>query len=152
MQSGSLDAVGAEKAARFVGLCSRHTTPLITLVDCPGFLPGVAEEAAGIIKHGACLLRAFASFDGKLITIIVGKAYGGAFIAMGSKKLVSARASRHYAWPSAQVGVMASHAAERIVGSNPIASAQDLLRSGLVDAIIEPSETRSRLMSDLLER
>jgi acetyl-CoA carboxylase carboxyltransferase component len=159
---GVIDAVAAEKAALFVAACDRFRLPLVVLVDTPGFMPGRRQESAGVIRHGASLLRAFAGADVPRITVVLRKAYGGAVITMNSKDL---GADMVFAWPQAEIGIMAADQAVGIVHRRELAksSEPDLLdelttayaaehltaeaaaASGFVDEVIEPRETHDRL-------
>jgi acetyl-CoA carboxylase carboxyltransferase component len=159
---GVIDASGAEKGARFVDACNRFGLPLVVLVDTPGFMPGRRQEQAGVIRHGASLLRAFSAATVPRLTVVLRKAYGGAVITMNSKEL---GADMVFAWPGAEIGIMASTQAVAIVDRRRIAAATDddlsgeLARayaaehltadaaaaSGFVDEVIEPRETRERL-------
>ncbi len=141
-----------------VRFCDAFGIPILTFVDVPGFLPGTQQEHAGIIRHGAKLLYAYAEATVPKLTVITRKAYGGAYDVMSSKHL---RADVNYAWPSAEVAVMGAKGAVEIIFrgksveeetlsyekkfSNPLVAAQ----RGFVDAIIEPRETRTRLCEDL---
>jgi len=156
--AGCLDIDASVKAARFVRFCDAFGIPILTFVDVPGFLPGTQQEHAGIIRHGAKLLYAYAEATVPKLTVITRKAYGGAYDVMSSKHL---RADVNYAWPSAEVAVMGAKGAVEIIFrgksvaeetlsyedkfSNPLVAAQ----RGFVDAIIEPRETRTRLCEDL---
>lgn len=157
--AGCLDVEEASvKAARFVRFADAFGIPLVTLVDVPGFLPGLQQEANGIIRHGAKLLYAYAEATVPKITIIVRKAYGGAYDVMCSKHL---KADYNYAWPGAEVAVMGARGATEIIFkggdidsrtleyaqrfTNPLVAAE----RGFIDEIIDPSETRSRLCSDM---
>jgi acetyl-CoA carboxylase carboxyltransferase component len=161
--AGVIDAAASEKAALFVNSCNRFGLPLVVLVDTPGFMPGKRQEAAGVIRHGASLLRAFASASVLRLTVVLRKAYGGAVITMNSKDL---GADVVFAWPGAEIGIMAASEAVRIVerrrlqateqhealhGALAAAYAQEHLvadvaaASGFVDEVIEPAETRERL-------
>jgi len=156
--AGCLDIDASVKAARFVRFCDAFGIPILTFVDVPGFLPGTQQEHAGIIRHGAKLLYAYAEATVPKLTVITRKAYGGAYDVMASKHL---RADVNYAWPSAEVAVMGAKGAVEIIFrgksveeetlsyedkfSNPLVAAQ----RGFVDAIIEPRETRMRLCEDL---
>jgi propionyl-CoA carboxylase beta chain len=120
--AGCLDADAAVKAARFVRFCDCFNIPLVTLVDVPGFMPGVAQEASGIIRHGAKLLYAFAEATVPKVTVIVRKAYGGAYDVMASKHL---GADINLALPTAQIAVMGPEAAVGVVGKEAIAAAAD---------------------------
>jgi acetyl-CoA carboxylase carboxyltransferase component len=161
---GVIDAAGAEKAALFVERCERFGLPLVVLVDTPGFMPGRRQEAAGVIRHGASLLRAFAGARVPKATVVLRKAYGGAVITMNSRGL---GADMVFAWPSAEIGIMAAEQAVRIVdrrrlaesngdGGALLAELADAYASehltpaaaaecGFVDEVIEPAETRERL-------
>jgi len=164
---GVLDATSAQKAARFVRTCDLYGLPLVVLVDTPGFLPGSRQEAAGVIRHGAKLVHAFAQATVPKVTIVLRKAFGGAFIAMNAKEL---GADLVFAWPSAQLGVMGPKQAVGIVHRKSIAEADDpaqacdrlareyaeqhlaaaaAMRAGHVDEVIPPSHTRDRLAGAL---
>jgi acetyl-CoA carboxylase carboxyltransferase component len=156
---GVIDSDASEKAARFVRTSSSFGLPLVVLVDTPGFMPGVAQESAGVIRHGASLLRAFAEARVPRLTVVLRKAYGGAYITMNSKDL---GAHFTFAWPDAELGVMAARQAVGIINRRELeddASRDELAaryaaehlgadtaaRNGFVDEVIAPSETRSRL-------
>lgn len=160
---GVLDADGSEKAARFVGLCNSFGLPLIAVVDTPGFMPGSRQEQAGVIRHGASLVRAFASARVPKLTVVLRKSYGGAYITMNSRDL---GADLVLAWPEAELGIMSARAAVGIVHGRALRVADDaeseLLRlaasyteehlraeaaaaSGFVDELVDPSRTRERL-------
>jgi len=164
---GVLDADAAQKAARFVRTCNLFGLPLVVLVDTPGFLPGTRQEAAGVIRHGAKLVHAFAEATVPRVTVVVRKAFGGAFIAMNSRDL---GADFVFAWPGAQLGVMGSAQAVEIIHRREIGAADDPERTrdrladayaeehlhagsasaeGFVDEIITPSQTRMRLAAAL---
>lgn len=159
---GVIDAAGAEKAARFVERCDRLRLPLVVLVDTPGFMPGVKQESAGVIRYGANLLRAFAGATVPKLTLVLRKAYGGAVITMNSRGL---GADVVFAWPGAEIGIMAAGQAVDIMHRRQLASApageRDRLASrygeehlsapaaaagGFVDEVIEPGATRDRLV------
>ena len=165
--AGVLDIDSSDKAARFVRFCDCFNIPLITLVDVPGFLPGVAQEHGGIIRHGAKLLYAYCEATVPKITIITRKAYGGAYDVMSSKHV---RGDVNYAWPQAEIAVMGSEGAVNIIFRKEIAEAQDpearraelvaeyhekfaspyvAAGRGYVDEVIEPRETRPRLIDAL---
>lgn len=169
---GSLDAVSAEKAARFVRLCDSFGLPLVVLVDVPGYLPGVTQEWDGVVRRGAKLLHAFAEASVPSVTVVTRKAFGGAYIAMNSRAL---GATRVLAWPDAQVAVMGAAAAVRILHRRELAAVADEERPsleaalaerherssggvdravelGLVDAVITPDETRSAVSQALADR
>jgi acetyl-CoA carboxylase carboxyltransferase component len=157
---GVLDIAASLKGARFVELCSDYGIPLVVLVDTPGFLPGTKQEAGGVISHGARLVRAFAAARVARVTVILRKAYGGAYIAMNAKSL---GADMAVAWPRAEIGIIGARAAAKIVHRRELAAAPnpadtlDVLaaryarnhlspsaaaRLGLIDAVIEPRRTR----------
>jgi acetyl-CoA carboxylase carboxyltransferase component len=164
---GVLDAESSQKAASFVEQCDRFGLPIVVLVDTPGFLPGSRQEQSGVIRHGARLVRAFSAAQVPTLTVVLRKAYGGAFIAMNSKEL---GADMVFAWPRAQLGVMGPKQAVGIIHRRDIAAAPDpgekagrLARAyaeehlsastatalGAVDEIVPPAETRFRLASAL---
>jgi len=166
--AGVLDINASDKSARFVRFCNAFNIPLITFVDVPGFLPGVEQERGGIIRHGAKLLFAYSSATVPKITVVLRKAYGGAYIAMCCKDL---GADRVIAWPTAEIAVMGADGAAEIVFRREIDAAEDkaarrqelvndyreafsnpYVAAGrrLVDDIIEPSETR-KYLADALE-
>lgn len=165
--AGVLDINASDKAARFVRFCDSFNIPIITLVDVPGYMPGVAQEHGGIIRHGAKLLYSYSEATVPKITVIMRKAYGGAYIAMGSKHL---RADVVYAWPNAEIAVMGPEGAVNIVFRKEIKSADDpekkrnelveeyrnkfsnpyVAASRLyVDDVIYPHETRVKLIQSL---
>nr|WP_231703778.1 acyl-CoA carboxylase subunit beta [Arthrobacter sp. zg-Y179] len=169
--AGTLDIAASEKAARFVRNCDAFNIPILTFVDVPGFLPGKDQEFQGIIRRGAKLLYAYAEATVPKLTVITRKAYGGAYIVMGSKKL---GADINLAWPTAQIGVMGAQGAVNILYRAPLKAAADaggdvedvrrqyieqyedeLLNPyqaaelGYVDAVIAPSETRLQLIRGL---
>jgi acetyl-CoA carboxylase carboxyltransferase component len=160
---GVLDAEGSEKAARFVGFCDSFGLPLIAVVDTPGFMPGSRQEQAGVIRHGASLVRAFAAARVPKLTVVLRKSYGGAYITMNSRDL---GADLVLAWPAAELGIMSARAAVGIVNRRELRVAQDedaernrladayaeehlraesAAAAGFVDEIIEPAQTRERL-------
>jgi methylmalonyl-CoA carboxyltransferase large subunit len=166
--AGVLDINASDKAARFVRFCNAFNIPLITFVDVPGFLPGVDQERGGIIRHGAKLLFAYSAATVPKITVVLRKAYGGAYIAMCCKDL---GADRVIAWPTAEVAVMGAEGAAEIVFRREIDAAEDkagrrqelvneyretfsnpFVAAGrrLVDDVIEPAETR-KYLADALE-
>ncbi|MFZ2021294.1 MAG: acyl-CoA carboxylase subunit beta [Terracidiphilus sp.] len=161
--AGALDIDASDKSARFVRFCNAFNIPLLTFVDVPGFLPGVEQERGGIIRHGAKLLFAYSAATVPKITVVLRKAYGGAYIAMCSKGL---GADRVVAWPTAEIAVMGAEGAAEIVFRKEIDAADDkaarrqemvdeyretfsnpYVAAGrrLVDDIISPSETRKYL-------
>jgi propionyl-CoA carboxylase beta chain len=169
--AGTLDIDAAEKAARFVRTCDAFNLPVLTFVDVPGFLPGVGQEHQGIIRRGAKLIYAYAEATVPLVTVITRKAYGGAYIVMGSKQL---GADVNLAWPTAQVAVMGASGAVNILQRRALQDAQaagldveaerqrlvaeyeeaivnpwDAAERGYVDAVIRPSETRGQVVRAL---
>lgn len=158
--AGVLDINSSCKAARFVRFANAFNIPIITLVDVPGFLPGVQQEYGGIIRHGAKLLFAYAEATVPKITIITRKAYGGAYDVMSSKHL---RGDSNYSWPSAEIAVMGPEGAVQIIhrGSKrdkkeleqeyreKFASPLKAAQKGYLDDIISPKETRKRIIEDL---
>jgi acetyl-CoA/propionyl-CoA carboxylase len=165
--AGALDIDSSNKAARFVRFCDCFNIPVITLVDTPGYMPGTNQEHSGIIRHGSKLLYAYCEATIPKITIIIGKAYGGAYIAMGSKNLGT---DMNYAWPTAQIAVLGSEAAVKIMNRKEIASAKDpealkkqlvdnftekfanpyvAASYGTIDSVLDPAETRPVLIRAL---
>ena len=163
VMSGVLDVNSSDKGARFVRFCNAFNIPIVTLVDVPGFLPGVAQEYGGIIRHGAKLLFAYSSATVPKITVVLRKAYGGAYLAMCGKDL---GADRVFAWPSAEIAVMGAEGAAGVVfrkeikeAEDPVAKKAELVQlyrdafstpyvsaaRGLVDDIIEPADTRRKV-------
>jgi acetyl-CoA carboxylase carboxyltransferase component len=164
---GVLDAVGSEKAALFVNFCNSFGLPLIAVVDTPGFMPGSRQEQAGVIRHGASLVRAFAAARVPKVTVVLRKSYGGAYITMNSRDL---GADLVLAWPEAELGIMSARGAVGVVHRRELLSADDVeglrdrladeyfaehLRaetaaaSGFVDELVEPADTRTRLAGAL---
>ena len=167
VKAGTLDIDASEKASRFVRFCDAFNIPILTFVDVPGFLPGTEQEFGGIIRHGAKLLYAFAEATVPRMTVITKKAYGGAYLVMNSKHL---RADVSFAWPTAEIAVMGAEGAVNIVfrkeienASDPERKRADLIREyrqkfstpyaaaerGFIDDVIEPAETRPRLIQAL---
>lgn len=161
--AGCLDIASSTKAARFVRFCDCFNIPLVTFVDVPGFLPGTAQEHGGIIKHGSKLLYAYAEATVPKVTVITRKAYGGAYCVMSSKNL---RGDLNYAWPSAQIAVMGAKGAVEIIFRGDLGDASKTAARvkeyeekfaspfvaagrGFVDDVIEPAETRKRLIRAL---
>jgi acetyl-CoA carboxylase carboxyltransferase component len=165
--AGVLDINASDKAARFIRFCDAFHIPLITLVDTPGFLPGVEQEHDGIIRHGAKLAYAYAEASVPKLTVVLRKAYGGAYIVMGSKTLGT---DLNYAWPAAEIAVMGPDGAVSIVfrkeleqSPDPAAARAEKVRAyredlatpyvaaahGLLNDVITPAETRARLISGL---
>jgi acetyl-CoA carboxylase carboxyltransferase component len=164
---GVLDAAASEKAARFIGFCDSFGIALVAVVDTPGFMPGSRQEQAGVIRHGASLVRAFASARVPKLTLVLRKAYGGAYITMNSRDL---GADLVLAWPEAELGIMSAHGAVGLVHRRELRDAADVeaerarladayteqhLRAraaaaaGFVDELVAPSETRGRLAGAL---
>jgi acetyl-CoA carboxylase carboxyltransferase component len=162
-QGGVLDAVSAQKGARFVSKCNAFGIPLLVLVDTPGYMPGTRQEFAGVIRFGASLVHAFAEATMPRVTVILRKAFGGAYITMNSKDL---GADYVFAWPTAEIGVMGAHPAVGIIHRRELAAAEDPVATrdrlashyehtqlrpqvaaaaGHIDELIEPVATRSRL-------
>jgi acetyl-CoA carboxylase carboxyltransferase component len=160
---GVLDVASSQKGARFVSKCNVFGIPLLVLVDTPGFMPGTKQETGGVIRFGAALVHAFAEATVPRVTVILRKAFGGAFITMNSKDL---GADYVFAWPQAQIGVMGASPAVGIIHRRELAAAEDpdqararlaadyaeaqlspevAARGGYVDQLIAPSETRGRV-------
>jgi propionyl-CoA carboxylase beta chain len=122
VKAGTLDIDSSDKAARFIRFCNVFNIPLVTLVDVPGFMPGVQQERGGIIRHGAKLLFAYAAATVPKITVILRKAYGGAYLAMCSADM---GADFVYAWPTAEIAVMGAEGAVKILYKREIAAAKN---------------------------
>ncbi len=167
VNAGTLDIDASDKASRFVRTCDAFNVPIFTFVDVPGFMPGTDQEHNGIIRHGAKLLYSYSEATVPLLTVITRKAYGGAYDVMASKHL---GADVNYAWPTAEIAVMGPRGAVNILYSDEIDAAddpesrrQDLIDEyreefanpytatdlGFLDDVIEPSQTRPRLVDDL---
>ncbi|NLX62129.1 MAG: methylmalonyl-CoA carboxyltransferase [Tissierellia bacterium] len=169
--AGCLDINASDKAARFIRTCDAFNIPLLNLVDVPGFLPGTDQEYGGIIRHGAKMLYAYSEATVPKVTLIIRKAYGGAYLAMCSKDL---GADQVFAWPSAEIAVMGPEGAANIIfkdeikeSSNPTETRAEKIKEyrdvvanpyiaasrGFIDDVIVPSITRPRLISafDMLE-
>jgi propionyl-CoA carboxylase beta chain len=165
--AGVLDNNASVKAARFVRFCDAFNIPLICLVDVPGFMPGPEQEHGGIIRHGAKLLYAFTEASVPRITVIVRKAYGGAYVVMNSKHI---HGDINYAWPTAEIAVMGAKGASEVIHRKEINSAADpdallnekiekyrkhymnpfvAARRGYIDDVIFPRDTRQRLIRTL---
>ena len=164
---GCLDSLSAEKASRFVRMCDAFGVPLVVLVDTPGFMPGTKQESAAIIRHGAKLLFAFAEATVPRVTVILRRAFGGAYISMNSAEL---GADFVFAWPDASIGIMGATHAVGIVHRREIAAAANpaeervrladsyarehqrafsAARDGHDDEVIAPADTRPRLRAAL---
>lgn len=156
---GVIDAEAAEKTAAFVNTADRFGLPLVVLVDTPGFMPGLRQEKAGVIRHGASLLRAFAGASVPKITVVMRKAYGGAAITMNSRDL---GADLVFAWPGAEIGIMSAGQAVSFVNRRELENggnrdrlageyadrhltAEAAAASGFVDEVIDPADTRASL-------
>lgn len=167
VMAGVIDIDAADKIARFVRLCDCFNVPVVTLVDSPGFLPGIEQEHHGIIRHGAKVLYAYSEATVPKISVITRKAYGGAYVVMSSKYLGT---DVNYAWPSAEIAVMGAEGAANILfkerinaAPNPVAERASLAAdyrqrfnnpyhaasAGYVDDVIEPRETRPKLIAAL---
>jgi acetyl-CoA/propionyl-CoA carboxylase carboxyl transferase subunit len=164
-KGGCLDSASAEKAARFVRMCDSFGVPLVVVVDVPGYLPGGRQEWDGVVRRGAKLLHAFAEAEVPRVTLVTRKAYGGAYIAMNSRSL---GATAVFAWPRAEIAVMGAGAAVEILHRRQLAAAapeqrgallaelttgqarraggvSHALAIGVVDSVVEPAQTRSRI-------
>jgi len=161
--SGALNIDASDKIARFIRTCDAYNIPIVTFVDCPGFLPGVDQEYGGVIRHGAKIIYAYCESTVPKISIVTRKAMGGAYVAMSSKQM---RTDLAFAWPTAQIAVMGAEAAVRVLyreevrgAADPRAKERELIADyrdkffnpyraadvGQVDEVIEPRETRPRL-------
>jgi len=161
--AGVLDINASDKGSKFIRFCNAFNIPLVTLVDVPGFLPGVAQEHGGIIRHGAKLLYAYSAATVPKVTVVLRKAYGGAYLAMCSKDL---GADQVFAWPTAEIAVMGAEGAASVVfrkeidaAEDPVAKRAELVQEyrdtfstpfvaasrGLVDDIINPADTRRKV-------
>ena len=165
--AGTLDIDASEKAARFVRTCDAYNVPILTFVDVPGFLPGTDQEWQGIIRRGSKLLYAYAEATVPKVTVITRKAYGGAYVVLGSKHL---RADVNLAWPTAEIAVMGAEGAVNVIHHRELAAASDPLalhrelvdqyrdtydnpyqaaEHGYLDAVIMPSDTRLEVSAAL---
>ena len=163
VKAGTLDVDSSDKGARFIRFCNAYNIPLVILVDVPGFMPGLAQERGGIIRHGAKMLFAFAAATVPKITVILGKAYGGAYLAMCSKDM---GADFVYAWPTGEIAVMGAEGAVAVIYKKEIESAADpkakqaeliaqyrkefaspyqAAEHGMITDVIMPSETKTKL-------
>jgi acetyl-CoA carboxylase carboxyltransferase component len=165
-RGGVIDVEASQKAARFVSTCADFGLPLVVLVDTPGFVPGSKQESAGIIRHGATLLRAFAAARVPRVTVVLRQAFGGGYITMNSKDL---GADFSFAWPRAKIGVIGARQAVGLTRRSEIEAAPDpagarealaaeyaerqaaavVAREGVIDEVVTPSETRRRLAGAL---
>jgi len=167
VKAGVLDIDSSDKAARFVRFCNAFNIPLVTFVDVPGFMPGIDQEYGGIIRHGAKMLFAYGATTVPKVTVILRKAYGGAYLAMCSKEM---GADKVYAWPSAEIAVMGAEGAAAILYSKDIKNAENphefqldktneyreafttpyaAASRGYIDDVIDPAETKMFLSSSL---
>ncbi|QZY00942.1 acyl-CoA carboxylase subunit beta [Halobaculum rubrum] len=167
VNAGTLDIESSEKGARFVRFCDAFNVPILTFVDVPGFMPGTDQEHNGIIRHGAKLLYAYSEATVPLLTVITRKAYGGAYDVMASKHIGG---DVNYAWPTAEIAVMGPKGAVSILYDDELADADDpeakrqelideyreelanpytAADKGFIDDVLEPTETRPRLIDDL---
>jgi acetyl-CoA carboxylase carboxyltransferase component len=165
--AGALNIDASDKVSRFIRICDAYNIPLVTFVDCPGFLPGVDQEYHGVIRHGAKIIYAYTAATVPKISIVTRKAMGGSYVAMSSKQM---RNDLAYAWPTAQIAVMGAEAAVRILYRKELAAAADPAAMerkcveeyrekffnpyraadlGQIDEVIEPRETRPRLIRAL---
>jgi propionyl-CoA carboxylase beta chain len=165
--AGTLDIDASTKGARFVRFCDAFNIPLVTFEDVPGFLPGTLQEYGGIIRHGAKLLYAFSEATVPKITVITRKAYGGAYCVMSSKHI---RTDVNYAWPTAEIAVMGAEGAVNILYKRELDTAKDVAamraakvaeyrekfanpyvaaERGFIDEVIEPRQTRAKLITAL---
>ncbi len=165
--SGSLDLDSSDKISRFIRICDMFNIPLVTFVDCPGYLPGVDQEYNGVIRHGAKIIYAYAQATVPKLSVITRKAIGGSYVAMSSKQMGNDIA---FAWPSAQIAVMGAEGAAKLLHSKALKEAADPVTAerefiadykerlfnpyhaadvGQIDEVIEPRETRLRLIRAL---
>ena len=165
--AGMLDIDASDKAARFVRFCDAFNVPIVTFVDVPGFMPGTQQEYGGLIRHGAKLLYAYVEATVPKITVILRKAYGGAYIVMGSKEM---RTDINLAWPGSEIAVMGPEGAINVIGRHQIAEADDAeakraemvadyrdqfanpyvaANRGYLDDVIDPAQTRPELVKAL---
>jgi len=165
--SGALDLDSSDKVSRFVSICDMFNIPVVTFVDCPGYLPGVDQEYQGVIRHGAKVIYAYAQATVPKLSVITRKAIGGSYVALSSKQMGNDIA---FAWPTAQIAVMGAEGAARLLHRKEIAAAEDPEKAeaefiadykerlfnpyqaadvGQIDEVIEPSETRLRLIRAL---
>jgi acetyl-CoA carboxylase carboxyltransferase component len=162
--SGALNIDASDKISRFIRICDAYNIPLVTFVDCPGFLPGIDQEYGGVIRHGAKIIYAYCEATVPKISLVTRKAMGGAYVAMCSKQM---RTDLAFAWPTAQIAVMGAAPAVRVLYRNDVLNAPDPAARereliayyrdqffnpyraadvGQIDEVIEPRETRPRLI------
>ncbi len=163
VKAGALDIDASDKGSRFIRFCNAFNIPLVTLVDVPGFLPGIEQERGGIIRHGAKLLFSYSSSTVPKITVILRKAYGGSYLAMCSQEMGT---DLVYAWPTAEIAVMGAEGAVNILYRKELKDAEDRRAKsaelaaeyrakfaspymsasrGYVTDVIEPGDTRGTL-------
>ncbi len=161
VKAGTLDIDASDKGARFIRFCNAFNIPILTLVDVPGFLPGVAQEQGGIIRHGAKMLFAYSAATVPKITVITRKAYGGSYLAMCSRDL---KADMVFAWPTAEIAVMGAEGAVNVLYRKELDAAEDKAKlreqfineyrdrfaspymaasHGMITDVIAPSQTRA---------
>jgi acetyl-CoA carboxylase carboxyltransferase component len=164
---GALNIDASDKISRFIRTCDAYNVPVVTFVDCPGFLPGTDQEYGGVIRHGAKIIYAYCEATVPKISIVTRKAMGGAYVAMSSKQM---RVDLAFAWPTAQIAVMGAEPAVRVLyredvknAPDPAAKERELIAYyrekffnpyraadvGQIDEVIEPRETRPRLIRAL---
>lgn len=164
VMSGALDIDSSDKISRFIRICDTYNVPLVTFVDCPGFLPGVNQEYGGVIRHGAKIIYAYCEATVPKLSIVTRKAIGGSYVALSSKQM---RNDVAFAWPTAQIAVMGAEGAVRILNRQALDKAEDKATLekqfiaeyrekffnpyraadvGQIDEVIEPRETRPRLI------
>jgi acetyl-CoA carboxylase carboxyltransferase component len=165
--SGVLNIDASDKIARFIRICDAFNIPIVTFVDCPGFLPGTDQEYGGVIRHGAKIIYAYCEATVPKISLVTRKAMGGAYVAMSSKQM---RTDLAFAWPTGQIAVMGAAPAVRVLyrddvqsAADPAAKERELVEHyrerffnpyraadvGQIDEVIEPRETRPRLVRAL---
>ena len=161
--AGALNIDASDKIARHIRICDAYNIPVITFIDCPGFLPGTGQEYGGVIRHGAKIIYAYCEATVPMISLVTRKAMGGAYVALSSRQM---RADLTFAWPSGQIAVMGAEGAVNILFRNEIKAAEDpkareqevlaeyreeffnpyrAADIGQIDEVIEPSQTRPRL-------
>ncbi len=165
--SGVLDIDSSDKISRFIRICDVYSIPVITFVDCPGYLPGVEQEYNGVIRHGAKIIYAYCQATVPKISVVTRKAIGGSYVALSSKQMGSDVA---FSWPTGQIAVMGADGAARLLHGRQIKAAEDPAAEeaafiaeyrkqflnpyraadlGQIDEVIEPKETRPRLVRAL---
>jgi acetyl-CoA carboxylase carboxyltransferase component len=161
--SGALNIDASDKIARFIRICDAFNVPIVTFIDCPGFLPGTDQEYGGVIRHGAKIIYAYCEATVPKVSVVTRKAMGGAYVAMSSKQM---RTDLAFAWPTARIAVMGAEPAVRVLyreevrsAADPAARERELVAEyrerffnpyraadvGQIDEVIEPRETRPRL-------